>query len=511
MGHLDDSRSIIDQLKDEYLDSILKQAEERQLNLQTHPIAFDVAMQRLRENRNALQAASVEGGLFDSLPASIQKECAKLLGAILKNLINLKDGDGALCSFASSVDALHAFVWRNRIADESKQLVCLNEAMDRVAGAAAETQNLKEVVVTILAQAADLQLLTQQARDAAGAANEAQMQTQAAWDQIKEIPQQAQAVATAADEAKQIAEAAKNEAATFLQQSRNAATATVQAQEGAEAARQQTTQFSQQAQQELTNATERNRLIEEVRGRASASEKDITSIQQGLKALYTEGEEFRKRITDTEQQASTVIAEIKDSSKLTMNEYTTRIEALLKELEANEGRINHALDKATGVSLFDSFDKRRDTIGNGKWLWAKAAMLLGIITAAFIAYALFSCREITSILYIKLGLLFPMGALVWMCIAQYNHERRLEEEYAFKSNISLSLVPYKNLVATAFDSEDQASKGKYAQFLVDSVEHVFTPPFDQGAKHDTEILRLLTQDQLKLLAELANIVLRGRK
>jgi hypothetical protein len=61
---------------------------------------------------------------------------------------------------------------------------------------------------------------------------------------------------------------------------------------------------------------------------------------------------------------------------------------------------------------------------------------------------------------------------------QYSHERKLEEEYAFKSNISISLIPYKQLIEETMINEPQ-EKAKFTAFLIEAVNRVFTPPIDR--------------------------------
>ena len=59
---------------------------------------------------------------------------------------------------------------------------------------------------------------------------------------------------------------------------------------------------------------------------------------------------------------------------------------------------------------------------------------------------------------------------------QYARERRLEEEYAFKSNISISLDPYQKLVAGLVDKAKPEELAKYTAFVIDSANRVFTSP-----------------------------------
>ena len=70
----------------------------------------------------------------------------------------------------------------------------------------------------------------------------------------------------------------------------------------------------------------------------------------------------------------------------------------------------------------------------------------------------------------------PLIYAITFCNLQYSRERRLEEEYAFKSNISISLVPYKDLVEKLVNKTNPAEIEKFATFIMESVNKVFTSP-----------------------------------
>jgi len=59
------------------------------------------------------------------------------------------------------------------------------------------------------------------------------------------------------------------------------------------------------------------------------------------------------------------------------------------------------------------------------------------------------------------------------CLSQYGRERRAEEEYAFKSALSLSLVPYKDLIEGL---QTENADPEYAKFLTTTISQIYTPP-----------------------------------
>ena len=81
--------------------------------------------------------------------------------------------------------------------------------------------------------------------------------------------------------------------------------------------------------------------------------------------------------------------------------------------------------------------------------------------------------------YLKLSISIPLVYAIAFCNVQYSRERRLEEEYAFKSSISISLDPYQRLVGELVDKTKPEEISKYTAFIIDSVTKVFTSPTGQ--------------------------------
>lgn len=105
--------------------------------------------------------------------------------------------------------------------------------------------------------------------------------------------------------------------------------------------------------------------------------------------------------------------------------------------------------------------------------------------------------------FVRLAGTLPILVLVVFCLQQYGRERRAEEEYAFKSAISLSLVPYKDLIERVIGLETDP---EYSKFLTDTIRQIYNPPRlnkEAGSKsEDTKLLKgiqLLTDFADKLV------------
>ena len=101
----------------------------------------------------------------------------------------------------------------------------------------------------------------------------------------------------------------------------------------------------------------------------------------------------------------------------------------------------------------------------------------------------------------------PLIYAIAFCSLQYSRERRLEEEYAFKSSISISLEPYQKLVEGLIKKESDEELAKYSAFIIESIGRVFTSPtgaiFDDHSKDASAAAPILkaVEDILKIVVK----------
>lgn len=136
-------------------------------------------------------------------------------------------------------------------------------------------------------------------------------------------------------------------------------------------------------------------------------------------------------------------------------------------------------DRATGYSLFHSFQKRQEDLAKAKKGWAIAlgvSVSISLLASGCFIWSLQFVKQYDAAFFLKLSICLPIIYTIAFCNLQYSRERALEEEYAFKSNISISLDPYERLVKRTVDTTKPEELSKYTAFLIASVGQVFTPP-----------------------------------
>lgn len=206
--------------------------------------------------------------------------------------------------------------------------------------------------------------------------------------------------------------------------------------------------------------------------RSESSEKQIAASKKEFEdTLEQSVSEYREKFSLIEEKSNQTIKENDDESK--------RLTEYLAELES---RVHDSIERATGYTLFHSFQKRQEDLVKSKNLWALATgicVLISLAVSAEIVHSIEAHPELHYLVLMKLAISLPFIYAITFCGFQYSRERRLEEEYAFKSSISISLEPYRKLVKEVTDDKRPEELSKYTDFIIASISKVFTSPTNQ--------------------------------
>jgi hypothetical protein len=215
-------------------------------------------------------------------------------------------------------------------------------------------------------------------------------------------------------------------------------------------------------------------------------------------ALKESAANSTKAIATFKESALVKLSDIQTEHDVLTKVQTDRFSALVDNLEELEGRIRESIERATGYGLFHSFQTRQLAIAAEKTFWSRAlfcAVFVSLLASVGFIISLHWVKTYNAAFYLKLSISIPLIYAIAFCNVQYSRERRLEEEYAFKSNISISLDPYQRLVRQLVDQEKPEEVAKYTAFVIESVNKVFTSPtttiFDDKGTDVSGVQKLL--------------------
>ncbi|MDI6046197.1 hypothetical protein [Flavobacterium yafengii] len=223
---------------------------------------------------------------------------------------------------------------------------------------------------------------------------------------------------------------------------------------------------------------------------SNATNKD-TEIDGILKNIKDKVTTVSESITEYETDFTAIK---KDNSALKI-ELETAIATALEDLkkskegiefiESNREEILRLTGMAADGALGSKFDQRQEKLEKGLTFWKLAVPIMSLITLIWIV-VVFTClsphfeNQWLNIL-INIIKTSPAFVLLGFVFSQYKKERNLQEEYAFKSAVAMTLTAYSEMLSNA-DKEDNNSR---QLMLLKSIELVYNQPKIHPDKNET--------------------------
>ena len=156
---------------------------------------------------------------------------------------------------------------------------------------------------------------------------------------------------------------------------------------------------------------------------------------------------------------------------------------LIKNAETLKEEVDRQLTVTTAGTLASAFDERQRRLRVSTWLWlGVSALILYLLnekSVFLVDNTLNSYLNNPVALMIKFSITFPLLFALGLAVSFYKKERDLEEEYAFKSAVALSLGAYQKLL------KDELAAGgneRVLHFIVESITGLYSSPTQRNLK-----------------------------
>jgi hypothetical protein len=466
------------------------------------------------------------------LPLTVQKEILANLETISKSLLGLSDGVDEIANLVNAVESLNTTIWKYGLHNLSDQVLGyqtkLNQLKNQeleISKAVAALRASRKIAEKASSDAAEIAKHSIDVATALELVNSAAASSTGTLQQVKESENKINAVvASVQQHEKQSGEltsnikTANNEllsldgsirkfysevdyyrkkinetgelAAGLLTRSESEVknlidTADSKIEENLDLFRQNATALKEQLEKDVAAGSAQSQA--EVTALTSSTREDIdklrTSVESELHAVVVNTQTSASTlVSDTTDKLKTLEENLEARSEETIETNHKQTQAILKELDDLKGQVKAQIQQATGFTLFGAFQSRQNQVAQAKRVWAYVIGGLVLISVAITSWIAYEAQLYTThslAFYVKLSLTVPLAFAITFCAVQYSRERRLEEEYAFKASISVSLNPYKDLVQAIIKEDEHAELGKYTEFVIDSVKNVFTSPTDK--------------------------------
>lgn len=228
----------------------------------------------------------------------------------------------------------------------------------------------------------------------------------------------------------------------------------------------------------------------------------LSNLAEKVETVSADIKNYQEDFDDIKTTNTTLKSDLETSLKNALTDQEKSSEGI-KFIDGHKNEIIRLTGMAADGSLGSKFNQRQDKLDEGLnfWRWA-----VPLVTASSLGYVIvvFTCLAVHTDnvwinLLINLVKTTPVFILMGFVFKQYNKERNLQEEYAFKASVAMTLTAYSDMLANA-DVKDNLSR---QQMLAKSIDMVYSQPRIHSEKSENSI-NLKAQDlneTLKTLAE----------
>ncbi len=523
-------RRIINTLTDDVQNAALKKCRELELDPNKGRISLEETLINIGQARDILLDA-IEKSKFVQLPLKLQYSLFEQVQAVARELTELTNGTDAVLNLDAAVEELTASVWQfqlhnlsdqvlgfhgkmnqlksqetriRQVAREAEEFASLHQQANQLFAAISERSRsiaeehvsgskLIEQIQTSLREATELgqkisTLATQVEHHETIAGQQLANAKQAAAD-TEAIAAKSKELRTEIESARDSLQELTTKTQHLLTSTETAATSQLsdsiskyeQLHKDSQAAITALTIKLETAVADLSSqATTR---LDSLTGSADSRVTQLVSEAATRLTAAEASHESRlvEQLRDFTTKSATAVQTFVDAGEELVKSGDTELKRLVGQLDELEGRIRDSIERATGFTLFHAFQRRQLDIAKSKRFWGIALVVavgVSLLASGGFIYSLQYVQNYNAAFYLKLSISIPLIYAIAFCNVQYSRERRLEEEYAFKSSVSISLDPYQRLVGTLVDKGNQEEVAKYTSFIISAVNRVFTSPTD---------------------------------
>lgn len=415
----------LNKLTEEFLNASVKKAEEIGFDQNRGEISLSETYFNLIEIKNSLNE-SINKNRLTQLPISIQKNFLTWLIAITEKIGRLINGTDEIVNIVDAVESLYVHYYYSRLETFTDEHLGYTTRLNQLKHLITEASKLRNEINNGLEMKVRLESLLLESHSNS---SEMKAQLESAVSNTEFIK----------------SEKAK---ATELIQELNTIAVTISSNE---------------------------KIVADLLAEVRINSNSIKTVQKESDQFSNEIAGIRENVQNLEKQA-----------RETLDEHKNNTNEIVEELQSLELQIKDQIQKATGFSLFHSFQTRQTEIGKNKWIWLLTITILLLGVMGLTVWISVQHKTYDTAFYLKTSLSLPLIFGISFCAVQYSRERKLEEEYAFKSNISISLIPYKDLIENVSTTPEE--KERYTTFMIESISRVFTSPteavFGKGSEID---------------------------
>jgi chromosome segregation ATPase len=530
-NYLSHAWEVLSRLSDEALNAVREAADQKKFDKSRGIVGLDESLINLTSSRNLLRDA-IEKNSLQQLPLSLQKRFFSDLSQIQESVGLLSNGTDEIVVLTDRIETLNSDIWRfglhnlsnqvlgyqtklNQLKHQETQLLRLQDEIKKALELRDKAEEASKQIASMQSKIADedelISMVATEVTEKSANVHHALERASADLASVQKVSEDAarllagvttyhgnvtalhDEVTSGAHEIKEVRESLE----ILLDKSTQALDRNSEEYRSLhEQVETDSRDLSETLSQKVENLVKSSNVaiqaevetaktsvagaIEQVEQEtAEAAQEHQAALQKALKSFESERTDH---LESADEEIKKLIADSSANNKAFLENGQADHAKLKTELEDLENQIRDKIYQATGYTLFGAFQSRQNAVAKAKQNWAIATLacvFMALLVGIYIVHAIHSVQDVRFEFFAKLSLSLPIIYAIGFCSIQYSKERRLEEEYAFKSSVSVSLKPYQELVAELVTKTDEAELAKYTAFVIASVQNVFSSPTDK--------------------------------
>lgn len=246
----------------------------------------------------------------------------------------------------------------------------------------------------------------------------------------------------------------------------------------------------------LNQTTQNAAQIDQERQKATTHVTEIQNLSDqmnNLKAII----ENASKIAETYQGLVDQNVDETQSLKKHLN-------TLIKNSSDLEITIKNQLGLVSAITLSDAFQNEAEKLKGSIEYWFKwLKWLVLILVASAVGIVIWEIQtgniSWNGNFLIKFTITTPVIFLLIFVSKQYGREKRLLEEYVFKSTVAKSLEAYRKLIKDEGGAQEN-EQGKILEFIISSVNNIYSSPTENAYKY-----RSFDEQDVNIFSQIADI------
>ena len=235
------------------------------------------------------------------------------------------------------------------------------------------------------------------------------------------------------------------------------------------------------------NQSESNNILKDIQSVSKSATSELSTIETHNKKVQTILDELETAQRKVEEQIKTSNTNITDA-KSALDNFNSDAESKISKITSDYESVSNNAEEVRKMmgyiadgTLSHSFNKRKEDLKKSVENWSNTCIWVAVLAIIWVCVVFFKLNADTGNVWADILIngikSSPLFFLLGFSISQYQKERNLMEEYAFRESVAVTLTAYLEQMP---EKEDEDKR----KLLISTVEQLYTKPVIANKEYD---------------------------